>query len=1381
MARKYIRGNPNKNYYDNTKFIGTLATTDPVPEGMFRHLVNFDVSDTGQSITPRRGYLTTSIRYNNEDIVLSNQTIIFRDPEKGKHIIYDYKFKRAFVLNITHSNIEDKRLLAEKEIDVDHIDIYEPFLKEFENIQEKNAELLAGVGVTYNLRASDSATYNSTDYTSNTLVNKNDKYITPDDFDKLHTLIPSWMDGIADFWDADNNRPRVYIVKLPVVLDKTLVGGTHYRVNYFLNFSVSQLVFNSENIQESVMFTPRDLAPDDISHTIEFELPNDPSTNVYTEQIENLLRVKYRNSVDSHSDTSRTKIVKVSSVTIIDGTPTTIEIYAYKYRFHYTYISVASVVNASMFKNVTIEEYDDFCVTTGTGKLVGTQLEPVKDYTDNYVVHKGELTSAYKDVRFPSMLCFDNITPSNAANQILTRLSNTVYSSIPKLGTSKIFNIAIYNKNNTVVDEEFKLSPITSRVNYKVEWSKSSTTRKTLAQHNINKPGGTYYYNPVTESEMNTGEVVPTVIQYDNKPTIFIDTRKYGFLNPNNLEKSLEDLLTPDRIFDEIKNKPEFFEALKYQSNPATFYLEAVAKHVISSGGRTSHILSGFIVKVTITLTASSSNTTGVKFYETRPAVLKPVLYAKQLSLQYTKEQIYNMYDRYEKYKYVNGTDVYVENLNGFGKAYCYTQKIPGIYFTPYTHKEETDEFKTDVVDAVKDNIKYLTSITQSYVDSYGISRVLNKATFIDKEKRYPVILTYKYTGKKLLVGALSMQEQSSIFRPNLASRNSVIPDVMQRVYDVVNRPYGHVNYTPYVFITDGTKYYTNYINPSVNYKFIPHFHLNPPELTANDEFSALAWAVRIEVRSGTDTVYSYWYDLETRAAVINVGEDLLKYDDGLIYTDMEAIRNSGITPSQVTVSFFFMPYDKEVEEYDSDDAAAWNLQSIKETSGVAVATYDPQLLKSTIPTDIPDDVEHIRNTSTYTIYEDNRLVMWFENSVWIADPGVGYFAEENKHVFNERVVKVLPFRDTLLVFTVENLYVIYPSEIEQQTGTKIVGEGENAKEEPVIEKVKIYVKQAVLYNILVSDKYKNVIQVFNQNILFYSEEGQLYLIRPSTQIDSDTRYTLQMFNKNVNDILLNYDKYINERLEQYFMDNRVTKEDVRIDALVSINDIKIFFFVPGVITYILKYNVLTNQFTVYDTVTFNNINSLHFIEGGEMYITEMNERRYITLPYTAFYEDDNNVDMTHYDNYKREPINALLDTGNINLNNHINKRFRDMHVVFKNLDTYKLLFNSETIIDDVISHPFKNLYVEVQELNGNKIIVPVEDMNTIDILEVTHDATGSFGLLFDFKEFLSNRLITYKTSILGTGKVFRLRMQFISKGIYKIQEFGIIYRERSV
>ena len=67
---------------------------------------------------------------------------------------------------------------------------------------------------------------------------------------------------------------------------------------------------------------------------------------------------------------------------------------------------------------------------------------------------------------------------------------------------------------------------------------------------------------------------------------------------------------------------------------------------------------------------------------------------------------------------------------------------------------------------------------------------------------------------------------------------------------------------------------------------------------------------------------------------MISKGEDILKYDDGLIYTDMEAIRNSGIIPSQVTVSFFFMPYDKEAEEYDSEDAVAWNLQAIKETSG---------------------------------------------------------------------------------------------------------------------------------------------------------------------------------------------------------------------------------------------------------------------------------------------------------------------------------------------------------------------------------------------------------------------------------------------------------------
>jgi hypothetical protein len=74
MARKAVQGYPEKSYYDNTRYLGIVATTDPLNEGLFKHMVNFDVSDTGQSVTPREGFLTTTLKGQNI-ISLSNNTI----------------------------------------------------------------------------------------------------------------------------------------------------------------------------------------------------------------------------------------------------------------------------------------------------------------------------------------------------------------------------------------------------------------------------------------------------------------------------------------------------------------------------------------------------------------------------------------------------------------------------------------------------------------------------------------------------------------------------------------------------------------------------------------------------------------------------------------------------------------------------------------------------------------------------------------------------------------------------------------------------------------------------------------------------------------------------------------------------------------------------------------------------------------------------------------------------------------------------------------------------------------------------------------------------------------------------------------------------------
>ena len=60
MARKgYSSSNKEKIIYDNTVFRGVSATTDPNPEGYFKQLINFDISDTGQSLQPRKGFMNT--------------------------------------------------------------------------------------------------------------------------------------------------------------------------------------------------------------------------------------------------------------------------------------------------------------------------------------------------------------------------------------------------------------------------------------------------------------------------------------------------------------------------------------------------------------------------------------------------------------------------------------------------------------------------------------------------------------------------------------------------------------------------------------------------------------------------------------------------------------------------------------------------------------------------------------------------------------------------------------------------------------------------------------------------------------------------------------------------------------------------------------------------------------------------------------------------------------------------------------------------------------------------------------------------------------------------------------------------------------------------
>jgi hypothetical protein len=442
-----------------------------------------------------------------------------------------------------------------------------------------------------------------------------------------------------------------------------------------------------------------------------------------------------------------------------------------------------------------------------------------------------------------------------------------------------------------------------------------------------------------------------------------------------------------------------------------------------------------------------------------------------------------------------------------------------------------------------------------------------------------------------------------------------------------------------------------------------------------------------------------------------------------------------------------------------------------------------------------------IRNASGSVVFED-RLILWNGNKVFISEEGdYYYFTKTMKKIFPEEVLKVISFKTILLVFTTQNLYAIYRAEIDTLTG------GFTADGLPEYAKEIVWLQQPVLYNINPEKRYLDMIQVYNQMILFYSNEGQLYMIKPSTMIDSETQFAIQYFNKSANNILANFEQYINERLKIYNKldaedpDDYVTKDDVTVKGLIDIDLIKIIYSVPGRITFMLIYDVVNNRYTTYDTLSFTEVIHARHVEGGECYLTKRNNNTFFTLPVLSVNNVDMNVDMHYADMFRKEPLFAYLDSGNLNLNNHLVKRLRDLRLVLKNIDSTKILFNAELLLDEAVIHPFYAPDFKVRMLNGpdsNMKVnrVPVEDMNELFGMNQTIGEEGArteFNsyYLYDDDNFFtrnsllktetlnSSRLIEYNSSILGVGKVVRIRMQLISKGKYKLQSYGITYKER--
>ena len=501
--------------------------------------------------------------------------------------------------------------------------------------------------------------------------------------------------------------------------------------------------------------------------------------------------------------------------------------------------------------------------------------------------------------------------------------------------------------------------------------------------------------------------------------------------------------------------------------------------------------------------------------------------------------------------------------------------------------------------------------------------------------------------------------------------------------------------------------------------------------------------------------------------------------DLGQRHNLIKTLTNQGFFDNGIIFRMYLVPITA-LEEYKSPDwlytwvdtystLALINSSSLFTTLNLTKITSTP----SYIVERLTEEPTEIRDAKDFTIFLQSHLVTWSEDTLYMSVSGEpGYFIYSQMYKIPGKIVKVLEFRDLLLVFTTTDVHALYPYE-----STKTVQTGVDENNEPVYTQQTfiLYAQLPVMYNINANPKYASAIQVFNNNmVLFYSEDGQLYLIKPTATVDNDTRFSLQYLNKSVNDILLNYDAYINERLQVYNIPDTYTKDDIHIYVTTSLNYINIYYTIPGVFMYIVSYDILNNRYTIYDTHEVSNVKDILYSSIGEVLLTEYKDNLYLTYAYINPYSTSSNVDLSLYYNFRQTPILLELDTGILNLNNHLKKRFRNFSITYKNINARTIEYAIETFVDGVQCLTY--LMPEVEEKNINDRL-----SYNISYVPTTVDLLNDNTALFNFNSITANKIITHNTSIPSQGKHIRVRLLFKTQGKFKLQGFGVIYKEHHI
>ncbi len=454
-------------------------------------------------------------------------------------------------------------------------------------------------------------------------------------------------------------------------------------------------------------------------------------------------------------------------------------------------------------------------------------------------------------------------------------------------------------------------------------------------------------------------------------------------------------------------------------------------------------------------------------------------------------------------------------------------------------------------------------------------------------------------------------------------------------------------------------------------------------------------------------------------------------------------------------------------------------------------------------------------------VHYDSRLLLYgsarAENIIYMSDVSGNLRYFPGKYAldrFSEKIIYVHVYHDYLIVFTVNNIYLVYPS--------VLTDEFDNEQE--------VFVTKLIMSNVTIKEEYINTIQNIGKDIVFLSNSDELRILRPNPYVENEGDLLIGTVSQNVQKLLRNPNQFITRRFQYYDRPIDIFNEEWKptLETVTHIYNNEIYIYVSVALPqdwdpymFILIYDMINRRWRIYDTVAmafpyqikvfdanegpyimcrnhisidggatimlFESLNLWEFDDGyGKLHdskpskITTMGAMRVFVFN-SALTTDDLAVIET-----VKIPINAMVDPGYLEITPHLMKRFMQLKFVITNIDAISIPVTLEFAIDGKIRQSANRLRMtqitDINDPNYGKL----QTAYSFEPFEVfANESIEDLGISFaewqlGVSKFGPGNKIEIKMGISGRGKIPSLEIGFKVTGMFELFNYTLVYKEQS-